>query len=222
MSTDSESSISRLVPHTVQTKIAAMMTMITTFPNLAKRADALAVMPGQGEYWRLVEAIRDYQSLDYDAQHLLIAGAYQEEKTWQPMTEERLRPAPYNLVNVKGVSIQPQARHTPEQADWIVNQAYELGIEKVAVYVSPYHLPRAYLTVLRSMIKRHQDPWLWLLPVAVAVSPSKPIPETGRTAWELVAGEMERIAVYQERGDVSHHSELQTYLSWLWHKIQNL
>ena len=89
-----------------------------------------------------------------------------------------------------------------------------LGITSLALTVSPYHLPRVYLTVLKALSRSGIR--VPLIPDPVPVSPDTAAPETQATAYDLLPGEAERILRYMNKGWVATFEELQRYLQWLW------
>ncbi|WP_433222926.1 hypothetical protein ACQP00_24790 [Dactylosporangium sp. CS-047395] len=189
------------------------VTMILTLPSAAaQRAEGLAVLTGQGETWRLTHAIADWEA-NPGRRHLLIATTNEAERTSAPVTLDTLRAL--GLRRTAGVRIQPvPAAHTAVQAEWLAGQVDAHGITALALAVSPYHLPRAYLTVLRACERRGLH--VPLLPAPTAVPPATPVPESGATAWDLVPGEVRRILEYTDRGWIAAPDELRRYLDRLW------
>lgn len=208
----------RLIPRTVAedhaTRLIAMAIMVYSLPRPVGDTDAILVLPGLGEEWRLTTAIATWNT-NPNVKHLLVAGSYSGERTWFEPTLEILSAEPYNLTRREGVVISPHAHHTKEQAAWVSRMVRELGINSLALVVSPYHLLRAYLTILESLLTSSGQ-GVAMLPLPVPVPPHVAIPETGSTAWEMVPGEVARIHTYQEMGDVATYEQLQTYLEWLW------
>jgi len=192
-------------------EVTAAVTMILTLPAVYP-IDALAVATGQGEQWRLVHAIREWDA-DPRLRHLLVANGNPAERTYVDITLDHLHDL--GLRRVGGVCIQAEpAPNTSLQALWIAEQIRERGITGLGLVVSPYHLPRAYLTVLKELGRAGIR--LPLIPVPVDVAPGTPVPETGATAYDLVPGEVKRILTYMDKGWVATLEELQVYLEWLW------
>ncbi|GAA1888913.1 hypothetical protein [Asanoa iriomotensis] len=191
--------------------VASALTMVLTLPrSAADHVDALVVVSGQGEEWRLTHAIRSWEA-NPGLRHLLVANGNPDEQTYVPITLVYLRGL--GLRRLDGVSIQAEpAPNTGLQAAWIVAQTRAHHIGSLALTVSPYHLVRVFLTVLKALGGQR----LPLIPVPVAVPPDAPIPETGATAYDLVPGEVVRILTYQDRGWVATPAELRAYLAWLW------
>ncbi|MEU6074219.1 ElyC/SanA/YdcF family protein [Micromonospora sp. NPDC047074] len=189
------------------------LTVILTLPRSATaHVDTLVVLTGQGEQWRLTHAIRDWEA-DPGLRHLLVANGNPAEATYVEITLDHLRGL--GLRRVDGVQIQAEpAPNTGLQAAWIADQARERTSTGLALAASPYHLPRAYLTVLKALSTSGIR--LPLVPVPVAVPPDTPVPETGATAYDLVPGEVSRILTYMDRGWVATLEELRQYLRWLW------
>lgn len=189
------------------------ITMILTLPQSAvDRVDALAIASGQGEEWRFTHAIRTWEA-NPDLRHLLVANGNPAEKTYVEITLDYLRSL--GLHRISGVVLQAEpAPNTGLQAAWIARQIQARRITSLALAVSPYHLPRLYLTVLKEFIRSGAR--LPLIPDPVAIAPDTPVPETGATAYDLLPGELKRILTYMDKGWVATPAELQQYLRWLW------
>lgn len=214
-------SIPRVVTAHASTELAAMAIMLYSIPRPKESlaCEAFLVYPGMGETWRLEHAIRawqDHNLLDY-TKYLLIAGTeWRKEKTAvRPPIVKNLRKHPYYLTKTRGVHAQNHARHTKDQAEWVVKKVQELKIQSLALYVSPYHLLRAYLTLIKTFINQKVR-WIPVIPVPVKISPAEIIPETKTDAWGMVQAEMNRIKIYQKQGDVATLAELKSYLKWCW------
>nr|WP_307248573.1 ElyC/SanA/YdcF family protein [Catenuloplanes indicus] len=189
------------------------LTAVLSLPQAeAERADALIVPSGQGEEWRITHAIRLWETRP-DLRLLLVANGNPAETTYDPLSLDYLRGL--GLRRTAGVHVQAEpAPNTALQAGWIAAQVAELHVRSFGLVVSPYHLLRAYLTVLKALDRRGLRVPIW--PVPVAVSPDSPVPETGATAYELLPGEVHRIITYTARGWLASPAELRTYLGWLW------
>ncbi|MGS2615633.1 hypothetical protein ACVCAH_14075 [Micromonospora sp. LZ34] len=200
-------------------EVTKALTVILTLPqSAADHVDALVVPTGQGEEWRLTQAIRRWEA-NADLRYLLVANGNPAEKTYVEITLDYLRSL--GLRRIDGVHLQAEpAPNTGLQAAWIVDQVHALGIASLALTVSPYHLARVYLTVLKAFTRRGIG--LPIIPLPVAVPPDTPVPETGATAYDLVPGEVRRILTYVREGWVATPEELQQYLRWLWSQHQSL
>ncbi len=214
------SDIARVVPKDVSSDydLAAMTMMVYSVPRRQKKCQALVVFPGMGETWRLEQVIAAWENQAvYRARHLLVAGTEWKIETTniRPPIIKNLKRKPYLLRRMANVHAQDHAHHTREQAVWVVEMVQKLRIKTLALFVSPYHLLRAYLTLLKTFINVNIPP-VKMIPVPVNISPDTIIPETGTDAWSLVQGEMLRIKAYQHKGDVATLEELQQYLSFLW------
>lgn len=208
--------IARMVPRVVdaneETELFTRAHLIGSVPYPASGVDALAVMPGLGEHGRIIAAIRAWES--GNARHLLVTGTNGIEREQRQPTLEFLTGDPINLHRTEGVITQVSAENTGDQADWLMQQIIEHQIGSLALFVSHWHLPRAYSVVLRSM--REHNIRIPIFPVAVPSSPKAIVPETGETVVVMSAGEAERIKKYQKLGYVVSLQELADYLDWLW------
>jgi uncharacterized SAM-binding protein YcdF (DUF218 family) len=192
--------------------MASVVAILTVPPLAVSHLDALAVPIGQGEEWRLHHAIRVWES-EPGIRFFLVANGNPAEATYADMTLNYLHRL--GLRRLDGVRVQQQpAPNTALQAAWIAERVLELGIRSFALTVSPYHLPRAYLTVLKALTERGIR--IPMIPAPVHVPPHLKVPETGATAYDLLPGEMQRILMYTDNGWVATPEELRAYLVWLW------
>ncbi|MFC0029642.1 ElyC/SanA/YdcF family protein [Micromonospora chaiyaphumensis] len=195
------------------------VTVILTLPQAAAdHVDALVVPTGQGEEWRLTHAIRAWEG-NSSLRHLLVANGNPAEETYVEITLDYLRSL--GLRRLGGIHLQAEpAPNTGVQAAWIVDQVQTRGIASLALVVSPYHLTRVYLTVLKAFSRKGVR--LPIIPLPVAVCPDAPVPETGATAYDLVPGEVKRILTYLDNGWIATPEEVQQYLRWLWSHHEDL
>ncbi|PWU44179.1 hypothetical protein DLE60_34125 [Micromonospora globispora] len=190
----------------------AFMAILALPQSAAEHVDALVVPTGQGEEWRLTHAIRRWET-NPDISYLLVANGNPAEETYHQITLPYVRRL--GLRRLDGVHLQTEpAPNTGLQGAWIANQVEALGITSLALVVSPYHLPRVYLTVLKALSRSGIR--VPLIPDPVPVSPDTPAPETQATAYDLLPGEAERILTYMAKDWVATLEELQRYLQWLW------
>jgi hypothetical protein len=199
--------------------IVAMAIVLYSVPSVLDNVNALAVMPGLGEFWRIKHAITVWEKST--ASHLLIAGHNHHEKFWRNLDIDTLTKPPFHLRRVGGVRVEARADHTKAQADWLVANIQELNITSLALFVSPYHLLRAYCTVLKAFYRLNVRP-IPMIPMSVAISPDTLVPETETNAWGMIPGEVKRIIAYQEKGDVATLTELQQYISLIWKTYPDL
>jgi hypothetical protein len=210
--------LERLVPRVVEAQQStapfAMAHLILSTPQPLDRVDAIAVIPGLGEYERIVAAVDAWEASP-KARHFLVAGTNGIEQTQVQPTLTFLQGDPIYLQRSEGVETQVAAEHTRDQAEWLIKRVKELHITSMALFVSHWHLSRAYSTLIKTMLK-DGDVHIPIFPIAVASPPHTIVPELGKTVVELSPGEAERIQKYQETGDVATLAELETYLTWLW------
>ncbi len=204
----------RFSPRTPTSDMAAMSIMLYSLPPQAlTKVDAFAVFPGLGETWRLVDAVRHWEASN-SARFFFIAGQGPNEVSWESWTVDRLELAPFSLRRREGVVTQRTATNTKDQAEWLSRQVYDHNAKSLALCASPFHLLRAYLTVLKTFLDAELR--IPFLPAPTRVNPSWTIPEVDVNAWALVPGEVERIEEYQAKGWIATTEEFQSYLQWLW------
>jgi hypothetical protein len=208
--------ISRRVKSNPGSDLTALFNFIFSVPTsyLLPRVEALAVLPGMGEDWRIIQAIGEWENRNNIAHHFFIAGFNQAEKTTTATDIETLKQYPFSLKVVDNVCIQPEASNTKDQAEWILSMAREEDIKSLAIFAPIYHLPRAYLTILKTFLKNNFR--IVLVPAPVFISPNIIIPEARIDSWAMFPGEMERVVAYQGKGDVATLGELREYFAWLW------
>lgn len=196
-------------------KLIAATIAIYSIPRVINRSDALVIFPGLGETQRVSEAIHWWQEQEIATRFLLVAGHNTKERTSQVLDIDRLRQAPFFLQRTENVYCEIHADHTKAQADWVAKKVQTLRITSVALFVSPYHLLRAFLTLLKSFVQCESV--IPIIPVPVSVGLHTPVPEFDNVEmWKMIAGEVRRIQDYQLKGDVAGFSELNQYLEWLW------
>lgn len=169
---------------------------------------------GLGELGRLQHALHWWHHPAFTGRFLLLAGCNAQETTADALTLARLRQAPFHVQRLDGVQTLPHARHTREQAEWVGDCVAASGVTSLALFAPPYHLLRAYLTLLKTLLTRqHRLP---LIPVPTPLAPEQLVPEYGVPGWALIPGELHRIAAYQAAGHVATLEELRAYLHWVW------
>lgn len=204
--------IPRVVEETQRNILAKMTAMILSLPRVV--TDAITVFPGRGENERLQHAVKVWET-NPTGRFFLVAGTkWTTEKTTAQPTMELLSQEQYGLKTTNGVIIHNHANITTEQTGWVVLNIQKLGITSIGLVVTPYHLIRAYLTLLKETLKSGiQIP---IIPLPVPKAPDALVLEDNTDAWALFDGEMARILTYQEKGDVATPEELKKYLAWLW------
>lgn len=205
--------MARVVEADWATELGAMATMLHCVPREAgDLVDAVAVFPGLGDDARKVAGVRAWES-SRTARHFFMAGTNDIEPTHISETPETL--ARFGLTRTEGVRTMPRADHTRHQSDWLLDQIEETGATSLALHVTPFHMLRAYCTVLGAADRRGVDP-IPMIPMVVRVSPATMVPDAHKDNWDMFSGEAPRIAAYQEKGDVAKAGRLREYLGWLW------
>lgn len=192
-----------------QWDIAKILISILSIPvECATEADALVIFPGLGETWRVSQALEYWGTTK--AQYLLIAGTHIGEETEPIKTLPNLKRV-FGIKDTSGIFTQVHTNNTKGQAVWVSEMVERLGIKSIALFAPAYHIPRAYLTILKSLKKK-----VPMFPVPTKVSPTTVVPETHVQHWTMIPGEMERILKYQEKGDIVSFKEFKNYMNWLW------
>lgn len=201
------------------TNMITLFAFLNTVPQeWALRTDALWVLPGQGEVERTQHAIRTWQS-QCDAKQLVLAGSYRGERTWEQPTMEQLLEPPFNLKRTQNVHLLGDVLNTAEQAEQMIAHVVDHRLRSIALHAPAYHLPRAVMTFLQALIRHDMEQFL-IVPVPVDMAPHKISPETGQNSRQFIVGEVERIAKYQEKGDVASNDATWDYIGQLWTRLQ--
>ncbi len=199
-----------------RSEMASLAIGVLSMPRPIDRVEAFVAFPGEGESWRLTHPIDLWNSKKPSAGFFLIAGYNTREMTSETLDVTRLQRDPYNLRRLRGVHICPHAEHSKEQVEEIFKKIEGLSIRSVALFVTPYHLLRIYLTLLKSLMVHGKDKDVQMIPAPIPISLTEISPENSVSMWDLIPGEINRIGKYQAMGDVATLPELQTYLRWLW------
>lgn len=189
---------------------------VLSMPRPIDRVEAFLAFPGEGESWRLTHPIDQWNNGTSISGSFLIAGHNTREMTSETLDVTRLQRDPYNLKRLRGVHVCLHAEHSKEQTEWVSKKIEELCIRSIALFVTPYHLLRIYLTLLKSLIVHGQDKDVQMIPAPIPIPLTEISPENSVAMWDLIPGEVNRIEKYQATGDVATLPELQTYLRWLW------
>lgn len=178
-------------------------------------ADALCVFPGLGEDDRVIyPADKYWNENNTQSRFLLVAGHNKAEAMWEKLSRDRLSKPPYNVRRLEHVIVEEHAPNTKAQADWLCSKIRELSITSCVLCATPFHLLRAYLTTLASFNATGLR--IPLVPLPVPRAPGSIVPELRTDAWTLVQGELDRIELYQGKGDIISYEGFRTYLDWLW------
>lgn len=168
-------------------------------------ADAIVVFAGRGEDHRFISGLKLWK--EGVVKYLLVAGMNAEQnRRFGPYTKEGIsRTAGLGTGEKDRLLVLEEARHTAHQAEWVLDMAHRQGLRTLILTTSAYHLPRAFLTVLKAMMKRGH--WLKIIPMAL------------HAPWKISLGELryipsefKRIVEYQKKGDVATFPELVNYL----------
>ena len=160
-----------------------------------ERADAVVVFSGDGAT-RLDVAL---QALRQRAAHWAVVSGGVDNPPHSLNAE-----ASANYLIGHGLApdriIQDNAsQNTHEQAEWLAKECEDRGWERVLLAASPYHMPRAFLTVLASLQKRDLAETVCIVPLVASQALWWGTPEgLDQTRAELWADELRKIDEYRE------------------------
>lgn len=184
----------------------------TTHNRIHARDTSLLILPGPRDHnYREAEGIRLWKMWRAEGlvRHLLVAGTSE----MPPLTRE-------NVTDLCGedpgdcLHFVQKARHTPDQMEWTLNIADNIGLGHLIISTAAYHLPRGFLTALKTMAGRGMRLVLSAAPVYDPDDPSRDFVGFLHTGGIGLQGEVERIVKYQEAGQVATIEEYLTYLKW--------
>jgi hypothetical protein len=220
--------VKRIVPIDEAIDLAMTVNAVSKIPRSLRGVKTLLVVPGQGEWTRLIYAIQQF-NLHPEIEFLLIAGHTWDEKAFVKLDIDYLRKL--GLTRANGVIrftdwddleeaecrsdeviVKAHAYHTMEQADWMVEKVGELGITSLALVAPPYHEVRAFLTLLKAFLRAGVEP-IPMIPYGIPESLETISPEQDESMWDMQPGEFDRIRKYRLKGWVATLAELRAYLA---------
>lgn len=172
------------------------LSLLFTAPLLA--ADAIIVLAGEDAEARAAFAAELYRMRPTP---LYVTGGRHEPPRIQN-AEAVMGMLMGHGVRPDAITLDNESQNTREQAIYIAAEASARKWRRVLLVVSGYHLPRAFLTVLRAVKNAGLDDTLHVVPVAA--SPVRPIP---------LDADMEKIAPYGVMGHVSNYAHGLAYLT---------
>lgn len=118
-------------------------------------------------------------------------------------------------VPPKRIIEENETTNTHEQAEWLADwlSGRELEWNRVLLPCSPYHMPRVFLTMLKSMQVRGLDDRIHVVPVPGAQSWWQCPAGLDTTRLELFRGELEKIELYREYEHVASYADGLAYMA---------
>ena len=174
-----------------------MDTMVDSHPAGAVLDDtAFIIFPGGGgQDWRLYQA-----PWEFYARRIICAGTRDDPKYNFDEVAQFLKRDTAEPVEVR---FQGYAAHTKDQSDWLTKELwYSSHTKRLVLSTARYHLPRCALTFIKSWLAQG-DGWKFKLTLA----PTDGEPGHDEATSQTVEQELERIAIYQEKGDVAKAEE---------------
>jgi hypothetical protein len=205
--------VSRIVDEDVRFENAVLAMMVYSLPRNFEDMEAISLFPGMGESTRIDQTIAIWNE-NTNLKYLFIAGSYEGERLYEKVTINMLASLKNPPRNLHQVIIQEKAIHTKDQTTWLLEQAKFHGVQRFGLIVPPYHLMRAYCTLVKSVINDdHYKPAIF--PIPLIMSPATKTPETEIDGWHMAYGEFERIERYRNIGDVATYQEARKYIDWV-------
>ena len=134
--------------------------------------------------------------------HSLTAREMRDEMIRQGLTPDR-------------IIMDPDSQNTRDQAEALAVLVKAKGWTNVLLAVSPYHAPRAYLTVLASLKAAGLDEVVHVQPLTASQTPWWGRPEgLDVTRMDLFGGELAKIDEYGAKGHVASYEDGLAYLRY--------
>jgi hypothetical protein len=166
-----------------------------------RRSTAFGILLGGGSQEACANRLVEAKPLQY-TNRVFVAG-FREPWEFAPETVLRMLNV-WSEVEGRHVHIQKEAQITPDQMHWIAERLVaDTEITALVMSTAAYHLPRCVLTFVKTWAKQGDKRKL-----ALRLLPTRNFKPTSlSTTNQTVQGELERIALYQEKGDVATPDE---------------
>lgn len=133
-------------------------------------------------------------------------GSYNYEKC-KPLIQTRIE----NRVEIIE---ELNSQNTFEQSENVIQIAAERNYNSLIIVASNYHIYRAYLTFLKTLIRNNLSQSIKIYPFSV-----KKLSWFENTPWgnrlTLLKSEIEKIELYSRLGHIADYNELTEYLQWM-------
>ena len=190
--------------------------MAVLFNGPLAPTDAICVFSGDGitRLQACVGALR--QGI---AHWVLLSGGVDDPPHSLTSADMTTRMVEYGLAP-KRIVEDPDSRNTHDQAEWLAGFMQERDLESVTLVASPYHMPRAYLTVLQSLKNRDMTEDVLVLPLPAGQTEWWGCPDgLDVTRMDLFPGELAKIDEYGAKGHVASYADGLEYLRF-WESSQ--
>ncbi|WP_038073203.1 YdcF family protein [Treponema sp. C6A8] len=173
-----------------------------------QKSDAIILLEGDG-FARYKKAVSLYKS--GIAPLICFSGGFDDEKSGA-FTYEKVKPLILEAgVPEKDLILEDKSKNTYEQAIEIMQLAQQNNWKRIVLVASHYHSYRAFLTFL--CVQKLKFPDLIMDMAAV-----KDLDWYEETDWgrriDLLASELDKIEVYQNKNNVASYAEGLEYLKW--------
>ncbi len=214
--------IPRIIEANEDQRIAACTMAILSIPrDHATKTEALVIFPGVNGLYRIGQGLSLYKQFE-NSPRLIIPGIHKKlEGGWsyRLITDQNMsefEAYPYRISFTSEVHIQGYAAHTGEQAEWIADIIRREKIRSMTIVASPFHITRAYLTVLTALAARELKVICIPYIPAMCVTVDQSEFGIGANQLKLFPGEMRRIETYPLLAEYIESRTLERYLDWLW------
>lgn len=194
------------------------MLTLMALPRKIADIDALVVFPGMGENERLIETINMWRPHMASKKLFITGDEWKVNATFVRPIFKNLKKSPFNLPITpmeSTIYFQDHAQNTKDQADWACKLIYGLKVKSVALFTAPYHMPRSFMTMIKSL-ETFGGEYIPILPMPINLAPHEISDLDNNDTPNLVQKEILKIQNYQEKGDVATLKETDKYLQWLW------
>ncbi len=190
--------------HTLYKKVFLVLPRLHDIKDVSQNSIAIGILPGGGNHEasnpRLSEV--PWKTL---TQKVLVAGTRNDPYYEFDEICSLLGGVPKHIL-VQGCT---EILNTLDQMLWLIACILkDPEITTLILSTSCYHLPRCVLTFIKQWLERSDGRRLQL----VLLPTSDPLPTGTTTTNQTVAGELTRIAFYQQKGDVATADEFLAFI----------
>lgn len=174
-------------------------------------AQTVLIFPGRGEIGRIKYGLAHTDDMcmrHVQNVHVMIAGDNPDQPmayTFENIDDLRRADLDVRQLMYTRYSFQGIARNTKQQADWAAKVLSNEPKQPVHLVVSAYHMPRAFMTLVASVIRELPDisDWPQIIPYPTGLEFSMEM---------FTNDEAPRITTYRAQGDVATSEQLALYL----------
>lgn len=173
--------------------------------NASQEKSAILILPGVYQDFRIPEGAKNWPE---KGKYLWVAGTRADPFYTRKEIIEMINKEKGKVMDFSDMENGGYQDHTLDQMMWVTEllKAYK-DVNHIVVTTAAYHTPRCVLTLLQTMRKQSIK--------GVVISPVLIDSSLGPSfESEEFKGEIKRVSIYQEKGDVASFDVWEDYLRW--------